>query len=109
MSIAGWPFKLPDRKSSFNQQQILLLGTFALGLCIVVAYLVVSELWMFAAAMVAALPIFVLLHRYPLTGLFVWLLLAQFLVATSGGNVRKVYWLIHRALPPIAIESRSTI
>jgi O-antigen ligase len=103
MSIAGWPINLTNRKNSFSKQQILLLGMFALGLCLVVAYLVVSDLWLFAVAMVAALPIFVLLHRYPLTGLFVWLLLAQFLVATSGGTIRKVYWLIHRALPPIAI------
>lgn len=103
MSIVGLTSQNPYKKTRFSKAHLLLLGLFGLSLCTVVAYLVVSDLWMFAAALVAALPIFVLLHRYPLTGVFVWLLLAQFLVATSGGAIRQVYWLIHRALPPITI------
>ncbi len=103
MSIADLPIYRSHKKSAFNKQQRLLLGLLGLGLCVVVAYLVVADMWMFAVVMVAALPIFVLLHRYPLTGLFVWLLLGEFLVATNGGTIRKIYWLIHRALPLITI------
>lgn len=103
MSIADLPFNRSHKKSAFNKKQRLLLGLLGLGLCVVVAYLVVADLWMFAVVMVAALPIFVLLHRYPLTGLFVWLLLAEFLVASNGGTIRKMYWLIHRALPLITL------
>lgn len=103
MSIADLPINRSHKKSAFNKQQRLLLGLLGLGLCVVVAYLVVADMWMFAVVMVAALPIFVLLHRYPLTGLFVWLLLGEFLVATNGGTIRKMYWLIHRALPLITL------
>jgi O-antigen ligase len=103
MSIADLPIYRSHEKSAFNKKQRLLLGLFGLALCVVVAYLVVADMWMFAVVMVAALPIFVLLHRYPLTGLFVWLLLGEFLVATNGGTIRKMYWLIHRALPLITL------
>jgi len=103
MSITGPIFNHQRKNSKLNNQQLLLLSLFGLGLSVVVAYLVVANLWLFAAAIVVALPIFVLLHRYPLTGLFVWLLLAQFLVVTDSSMLRRGYWLIHRALPPITI------
>lgn len=103
MSITGSIFNSRQVNIKWNKPQLLFLGLFGAGLCVVVAYLAAAGLWPFAAGLVLALPIFVLLHRYPLTGLFVWLLLAPFLVATNGGIFRKVYWLIHRSLPLITI------
>ncbi len=102
MSITGSIFN-HQQERKLSRQQLLLLGLFGLGLSVVVAYLVVADLWPFAIVLVLALPIFALLHRYPLTGLFVWLLLAQFLVLTDSSMLRRLYWLIHRALPPITI------
>lgn len=103
MSIAGSIFNHQQKSRKLTRQQLLFLSLFGLGLCVVVAYLVVADLWPFAVAIVLALPVFVLLHRYPLAGLFVWLLLAQFLVVTDSSMLRRMYWLIHRALPPITI------
>lgn len=103
MSFTGIIFNHEQNNGQMTRQQLLLLGLFGLGLCVVVAYLVVADLWPFAVALVLALPIFVLLHRYPLTGLFIWFLLAQFLVATDSSVLRRIYWLIHRALPPVTV------
>ena len=69
----------------------------------VIAYLIVDGLWQFALVLLFALPAFVFLHRYPLAGLILWLWLTPFLVATDGGVSRKIYWLIHRALPLISL------
>lgn len=103
MSFAGLSIHHKTNQIKHRWWQIVLIGLLGIILSAVVAYLVVVDLWPFAIGMVFALPIFVLLHRYPLTGLFVWLLLTPFLVATDGGTLRKVYWLIHRALPPATI------
>ena len=103
MFITGSIFNHQQKSRRLTRQQLLLLSLFGLGLGIIVAYLVVADLWLFAVALVLALPVFVLLHRYPLTGLFVWLLLAQFLVVTDSSMLRRGYWLIHRALPLLTI------
>lgn len=86
-----------------NRQQILLTALLGVCLSLIIAYLAAIGLWSIAAALLAALPAFVLLHRYPLIGLFVWLMLTPFVVSTDGGAFRKVYWIIHRTLPLFTI------
>ena len=79
---------------------LILVG---LGLSLVTAQLVVDGAWPIALGIILALPALILLHKYPLLGLMLWLLLAPFLVVTQGGGIRRVYWVIHRALPPATI------
>jgi len=93
------------RTKKHRMSILLFTSLAALGasLGVVIAYLVANRNWQIALGLLAVLPTFVLLHRYPLSGLFIWLLFAPFLVATGGGLVRKMYWLIHRALPPATL------
>ena len=103
MSFAEIFLDNPTDKAKQTKQLALLFGLLGIGLSLIIAYLAAEGLWLVAVGLLAALPIFVLLHRYPFAGLFVWLLLTPFLVATDGGSIRKVYWIVHRLLPPAVI------
>lgn len=70
-----------------------------------IGYLVASGLWDVALALVLAMPLFVLLHRYPLAAIIVWLFVSPFVSATDGSGVRQVYWVVHRALPVAALAA----
>ncbi len=74
-------------------------------MAIVVAYLVVVGRWPIALGLVLAVPGFILLHRDPLLGLIIWLLLAPFLMTTETAMLRRVYWMIHRVLPPLVLAT----
>jgi len=79
-----------------------------LGVCAVVggtavAYLVAYGLWLVVLALVVAVPGFVLLHRYPLVVLTVWLLVLPLVDITSSAALRSVFWLVHRTLPVVAL------
>lgn len=67
------------------------------------AHLVVNDMWMVAVMLMAMLPGFVVLHKYPLLALFAWLVLGQFLMTTETSALRMIYWLIHRAMPPMTV------
>lgn len=41
--------------------------------------------------------------KYPLSAIVLWLLAASLVVETSGGGMRMVFWLVHRAAPPLAV------
>ena len=62
-------------------------------------HLILSLNWMLVLGLVVAIPAAVLLFRYPFFGFSLWLLLAPFLMATDTIAERRVYWIIHRALP----------
>jgi O-antigen ligase len=80
---------------------VLLL--FGFGLSLVVAASAVSGRWYFGLALILALPAAIALHKYPLYGLAIWLLLTPLVVQTDSGTIRMLYWLIHRAVPPVAL------
>lgn len=95
---------LPGRgKNLFEGALLPLVTLLGLGMGVVLAYLVVNGLWPAALALLFALPVFVLLHRYPFAALLIWLLLAPFVVVSGGGVLRRGYWVIHRVLPPAAV------
>ena len=73
------------------------------GLSIMLGYLVAADLWFVGLGLILAVPGIILLYKYPLFGLGLWLLLTPFLVASNSSTVRKVYWVIHRALPVATI------
>lgn len=79
---------------------LLLLGS---ALSILVAFLLVNGEWYYALGALLILPGVILLHRYPWLALVLWLLLAPFLLHTPTMEERRLYWIIHRALPPITL------
>lgn len=91
------------RNRNAELRQLLLPGTAVAAASVVIAYLVVTENWIIALGLLGALPAVIVLHKYPFVGLLLWLLFTPFLVAIEGGTIRKVYWVIHRALPPLVI------
>lgn len=71
---------------------------------VLTAILVSRGQWYLVLGLVLAVPAAVLLHRNPLLALGVWLLVDPFLQeVTAGGPGRKIYWLIHRALPVLIL------
>lgn len=80
---------------------LLIVATILVGL--VVAYLVATGRWIFAAVLVFALPALITLLRFPFVALIIWLVLSPFLVQTPTTAERAVYWLIHRLLPVLTL------
>jgi O-antigen ligase len=78
----------------------LLLG---LGMGILLAFLIVNQLWYLVFGLLLLSPVVVLLSAYPFAGLIVWILIMPFLQTTPNTTYRYVYWMIHRALPPITL------
>lgn len=81
-----------------------LLFLSALAPSILAAYLVVNGTWHLALVALLAVPGVILLHRYPWGGLIVWLLLGPFLLHTPTSAERQLYWIIHRAVPPLTVS-----
>jgi len=81
----------------------LFIGVSGIFLGIVLAYLNVKGQWQIALGFLFVIPGFILIHRYPFAALLIWLLLTPFLVATDGGALRRVYWVVHRMLPPATV------
>ena len=69
---------------------------------VTMGYLVAAGVWYVALALVLLLPGFVVLHRVPLAAVALWLLLAPYLLQTDGVP-RYGYWIVHRALPVVAL------
>jgi O-antigen ligase len=90
-------------KKNSNLILVLICLVVGLGMGAVIAYLIVNGLWQFALGLIFALPAFVLIHRYPFVGLLMWLALAPLVMSTEGGVMRRVFWIIHRALPLITV------
>jgi O-antigen ligase len=68
-----------------------------------VAYLVAGGLWYLALALLLSVPALVLVLRYPLATIAVWLLVTPFVSVTDVPAMRQVFWLVHRGLPVAAV------
>jgi O-antigen ligase len=79
---------------------LLLVGSF---LAVVLGFMVVTGDWVIAVGILAALPGFILLHKYPWLAILTWLFLAPLVTVTPDFGGRQIYWVIHRALPPITV------
>lgn len=91
------------RTASPRILRVMLGGLSILLPASIVAYLVVNGLWHVAIAMILVIPAILLLHRYPYMAVIVWLVLSPFLVQTTTPISRQIYWIIHRALPPLTL------
>jgi O-antigen ligase len=80
---------------------LLLVAPVLVGM--LVAVLVAGGLWYAALAMLLAVPVFVLLHRYPVAALLAWLIIAPFVTVTDSAGIRAVFWVVHRLLPVAAL------
>ena len=67
------------------------------------AYLVAGGMWFIGVGLMLGVPFILLLHRYPLAGVMIWLLVMPFLVDDAGGGLRKLFWLVHRLLPVLVL------
>ncbi len=81
----------------------VVVGGFVLGGAWVSAGLIARGLWLAAAVLIMAFPMLVVLHRRPLVGVGIWLVLNQVLSVGSGGVDRKAFWVVHRILPPLVV------
>ena len=64
-----------------------------------VAYLVAEGRWHLALILLLSIPALVLVLRYPLATVAVWLLVTPFVSVTDDPSVRQVFWFVHRGLP----------
>ncbi|MGE5227563.1 MAG: O-antigen ligase family protein [Planctomycetaceae bacterium] len=88
---------LPSRRRfGFRELRWLAATVFFSMVC---AVLIAKGHWYVAVAMLAAVPMFVWLHRAPLAGVAIWLVCTPLIVETSSTALRQAFWLLHRALP----------
>ena len=95
----------PLMASGPARREMVALGGAAIVAGVLTGHLVGADLWPLALVLILALPSFVLLHRYPLAAVSVWLVVSPLVSTTEGTGARHVYWLIHRALPPAAMAA----
>jgi O-antigen ligase len=86
---------------AWNSKGLFLLLGCGLGVCL--AWLIVSENWPFVFGLLLLVPSLLIFNTYPFAALIVWLLVAPFLQTTPNAEIRTVYWMIHRTLPPLAL------
>lgn len=79
---------------------LLIAGAFS---SLVSAFLIVRGNWYIAMGLILAVPGMVILFKYPLFGVFLWLGAAQFLMVVDSTQIRRVYWIIHRFVPLLCL------
>jgi O-antigen ligase len=70
---------------------------------LVVALFVSLGYWYLVLGMLLAIPGFIVLHRYPVAVVMVWIIALPLVGETESAALRMVYWLFHRALPVAAL------
>jgi O-antigen ligase len=66
----------------------------------VAVYLISRGSWMILLVLLAAVPGFLVIQRYPLAVMAIWFAVVPFLSrAEDGSGLLQVYWLVHRLLP----------
>ena len=82
---------------------IALLLVLEVGLGLVLARVIASGAWTVALGLVLLVPAVVLFYHYPFEVFILWLLFTPFLQTTTSSQLRMLYWLVYRALPPLAV------
>jgi O-antigen ligase len=78
----------------------LLLGV-ALG--VLSAVLIVDEALYFLIPLSLAVPAVIIFTRYPFVAVLLWMLLFPYFLKTSSTEGRYIYWILHRAMIPVAL------
>jgi O-antigen ligase len=69
----------------------------------VIGRFIAAGQWYVALGLILLVPGVMLLHRYRLAVIAIWLLAAPFVIETDSGAVRKLFWVLHRGLPLAAV------
>ncbi|GIU87375.1 MAG: hypothetical protein KatS3mg009_1890 [Acidimicrobiia bacterium] len=69
----------------------------------VIAYLVTAGAWYLALGALAVVPGMVLLHHRPMLAVTAWLVVTPLVVVSDSAVARKLYWVVHRGLPVLAV------
>jgi len=64
-----------------------------------VAWLVAADAWYVAVALLLSVPLVVVANRNPMIAITVWLVVMPLVVETDSGATRRLFWLVHRAMP----------
>lgn len=83
---------------------IAFLLVLEIGLGLVLARFISSGAWLVALGLVLLVPTIVLFYHYPFEVFILWLLVVPFLQTTTTSQLRMLYWLVYRALPPLAVS-----
>ena len=78
----------------------VLLG---ISLGIFTAFLIVNEPWPIPIAVALMVPAAILFVRYPFAAVIIWMLVLPFFARGTSVADRYVYWMIHRAMIPLAL------
>ncbi|HEX2980931.1 MAG TPA: O-antigen ligase family protein [Anaerolineaceae bacterium] len=71
------------------------------------AFLLIQQQWIPLLALIAFVPVAVLFWVYPFIVVHIWLLFFPFFIIDVLPDARKVYWLLHRAMIPLALVALS--
>ena len=94
---------IPVGAMSSRMASFLTITFVAVG-SLTVAYLVAGGRWYLAIGLLLVVPVTILVYRFPLSVIIFWLLVQPFVVdIAAGGSLRKLFWVVHRALPPFAV------
>ena len=76
-----------------------------LGLCmgLILAFLIVNELWHLAIPLALIVPAAIMFSRHPFVGVMLWLLLLPYFLNEPTATGRVVFWILHRAIIPVAL------
>lgn len=75
----------------------LLLGA---GLAVLLAVFIAQRAWPLALAVVFAVPLVVVLFRYPFAAFMIWMALIPYFLNAPTADQRAIYWVLHRAMIP---------
>jgi O-antigen ligase len=75
------------------------------GLCtgLILAFLIVNELWHLAIPLALIVPAAILFSRHPFVGVMLWLLLLPYFLNEPTAAGRVIFWILHRAIIPAAL------
>ena len=79
---------------------LLLLG---LGLGVFLAWSIVGEQWALVIGLLLFVPALILFNTYPFAAIIIWIMFMPFLQTTSNSGYRQTYYIVHRALPLVAL------
>jgi O-antigen ligase len=99
--IASQDFLL--RREIMRKLILLILVLTGFVLSLLTANLVVDEKWPIALSLIFVIPGFIVLHKYPFLAVIIWLIFEPFLLHTQSTVERRLYWVIHRSLPPLTV------
>ncbi|RME48596.1 MAG: O-antigen ligase family protein [Caldilineae bacterium] len=68
---------------------------------VAIAFFLVQEIWFLAVALAFAVPVAVLLNRYPFVAIMLWILILPLFPPVPGN--RYLYWAVHQGLMPLAL------